>query len=162
MAVRAGALLEIVAAAPPRAQSWLSLESPRGVRAPYRLAIVRNGATYSLELRAAPAATPVKPRFYYAFAIGSRGDGVLLFPRRGSVENRFPLSADAPPAQIPLPGSAFRLAPPYGVETYFLLSTEEPLPNPWVLEFEGARGGAPVISGSWTLEKIAIDSRRVR
>jgi hypothetical protein len=173
-----------------RIHAWHSLESPPDARVPYRLGIVRGresirdsitGHTkHTLVLRAASPLPPRVPqRYYYAFAIDNIGRGVLLFPRLGSVENRFPLAADAPPAQIELNDSAFKVGPPWGVDTYFLLSTDEPLPNPWILEFDGVRAAAKpqtaleqllslTMSGAragtlntpanWSLEKLVLES----
>ncbi len=133
---------------------WQLLETPPGAGFPYHLAlrhspdddlqgqpVVTGGSTFSLVLRAGTAMLPrrLKGRYIYVFVIDSYGKSSLLFPRSGSVENRFPLSGP-PPSEIALgPSSAFVVDPPYGVDTYFLLSTEEPLPNPWILEWQGVR-----------------------
>lgn len=139
-----------------RIHHWHSLESP-GSSAPYRLQILKNGTTYGLALRKAASEPP--QRFYYAFSIDHAGRGVLLFPRQGSVENRFPLARDSSPQTIELRGSAFALAPPYGNDTLFLLSTDEPLPNPWLLELEGVRAGSLTLETGWSLEKIVLDGK---
>lgn len=141
-----------------RIRGWQLLESPPVSRFAYRLAIRRPGdgslvadgtligeAGYGLMLRAAPSALPreVPSRYVYAFLIDSWGKSILLFPRSstGSVENYFPLpGASSPPAAIPLgPNVSFTVSPPYGIDTYFLLSTDEPLPNPTILEWDGVR-----------------------
>ncbi len=137
--------------------AWHSLESPPGERFPYRLAIRRTrdgqlatdasmiigGEKYELVLRVTslPFPTTLKPRYVYAFVIDSYGKSTLLLPvTSGSVENRFP--PVPPPTEIPLGHeSAFEVTAPYGVDTYFLLSTEEPLPDPWILEHPGVRSG---------------------
>jgi Caspase domain len=185
-----------------RIHSWHLLESPPDARWPYRLGIrrARNGEwvktddadsligdeKYDLFLRATPPLPPrVRQRHVYVFAIDSHGKSSLLFPRSGSVENRFPLTlTDKAPAEIPLGEAAsFAAAPPYGVDTYFLLTTDEPLPNPWVLQWEsvraigeeedtplaellkltaaGSRGRIMVTPRNWSLEKFALESRRV-
>lgn len=140
-----------------RIHAWNLLESPPNSRAPYRLALWREktkelvrdavigGETYSIVLRA-PQSLPahITPRYYYAFVIDSHGKSFLAFPGSGSVENRFPIR-DPAPAEIRLgEPSELDITKPYGVDTYFLLSTEEPLPNPSILEWDGVR--AP----SWT------------
>jgi hypothetical protein len=133
---------------------WQLLETPPGADFPYHLAlrrspdndlpihsVVTGGSTYSIVLRAGTAMLPtrLKRRYVYVFVIDSYGKSSLLFPRSGSVENRFPLS-EPPPSEIALgPSSEFVVEAPYGVDNYFLLSTEEPLPNPWILEWEGVR-----------------------
>jgi hypothetical protein len=141
--------------------SWQSLESPSEARSPYRLDLRRerdgdwakDGAVigdekYALVLRArAPLPARVATRYVYVFTIDSNGQSFLLFPRhQGSVENRFPLppaagsTARYPPTEIPLGiTGTFDVGPPYGVDTYFLLTTDEPLQNPWILEWDGVR-----------------------
>jgi hypothetical protein len=143
--------------------AWSALDSPYEGHWPYRLALrrLRDGDesrdsvigddAYELTLRASPPTfgAPVAPRYVYVFVIDSYGQSTLLFPPSGSVENRFPLPAAAgqspyPPTEIPLGSSAnFEIAPPYGVDTYFLLTTDEPLPDPWILEWDGVRGAPP-------------------
>lgn len=133
-----------------RIHAWNVIESPPAARSPYRLALrregtivngstVAGGARYELALTTrAPLPSRVPQRYVYAFVIDSYGKSFLLYPREGSVENRFPLSPPAP--TIPLGNaSAFEVARPYGVDTYFLLWTEEPLTNPWILEWDGVR-----------------------
>jgi Caspase domain len=144
-------------------QAWNDLDSPAEARFPYRLGLRRerggawanDGAVigdekYEIVLRAkAPLPARIRPRYVYAFTIDSHGESILLYPRSGSVENRFPLpppkgTAPAPPAEIPLGvAGTFEITPPYGVDTYFLLTTDEPLPNPWILEWDGVRALAP-------------------
>ncbi len=171
---------------------WHLLESPPGSRYPYRLALrrLRNGEwakdsavigeeDYGLVLRAASTPLPprVTPRYVYAFNIDNHGRSVLLFPRKGSVENRFP--AAPPPVEIDLGKSAeFTISPPYGVDTYFLLTTDEPLANPWILEWNGVRAVEPASSlerllmitaagdratppptpATWSIEKVFLES----
>lgn len=139
-------------------QAWQVLDSPADSRSPYRLdlrrerdgqgpsdGVLTGDEKYALVLRAAtPIPARVAPRYVYAFMIDSHGESFLLFPRSGSVENRFPLPGQtSPPAEIPLgTHGTFEIAPPYGVDTYFLLTTDEPLRNPWILEWDGVRAGA--------------------
>jgi hypothetical protein len=177
-----------------RIHAWHTLESPPNTRAPYRLALlrektkelVRDGAvigddTYSIVLRASQSpAAHITPRYYYAFVIDSHGKSYLAFPESGSVENRFPLR-DPAPAEIRLGDpSAFDVTRPYGVDTYFLLSTEEPLPNPSILEWDGVRAPLPtqltpleelllltatgtrgsraLTTSRWSIERVAFES----
>ncbi|MEO8379696.1 MAG: hypothetical protein ABI779_08530, partial [Acidobacteriota bacterium] len=90
------------------------------------------------------------------FVIDSWGKSVLVFPQStsGSVENRFPLASPAP-SEIAL-GSVAAFAPraPYGVDTYYLLSTDEPLPDPTILEWSGVRTRSPV--GKSPLEEVIL------
>jgi hypothetical protein len=183
-----------------RIQAWHLLESPPDSRAIYRLALRRartnqivtdpvivGGEQYSLVLRAASKQLParVPQRYVYAFSIDSEGRSDLLFPRSGSVENRLPLPrspgdpASYPPMEIPL-DSSFEGSEPYGVDTFFLLSTDEPLPNPWILEWEGVGRRAPqpgsaletllmlidandrpalvVTPATWSIERVMFES----
>ncbi|HEX2121091.1 MAG TPA: caspase family protein [Thermoanaerobaculia bacterium] len=134
-----------------RIHAWHTLESPTSAAFAYRLSIRRSrdrtpvpngvltaGEAYSLVLRARPVPA-VEQRFVYAFVIDRNGKSILLFPLHGSVENRFPLrKGNEPPAEIVLDGP-FDVTEPYGPDTYFLLSTDEPLPDPWILEWDGVR-----------------------
>jgi hypothetical protein len=160
-----------------RIQAWHLLETPPDARAPYRLALrdaerrdvrdgkVIGGNTYELLLRA--KTTAKSPRYVYAFVIDSFGAGILLFPKEGSVENRFPLAGSAP-ADIDLGrASQFEVVPPYGVDTYFLLTTDEPLPDTSVLSWNGVRARSKArppleqlraMPPTWSLEKMVIES----
>lgn len=148
--------------------NWQTLESPVGDAFAYRLAlrrerdgelardgILRGGDRYQLLLRAAAPlpATSVPRRFVYVFAIDSDGRGVLLFPQSGSVENHFPLASDAPPAEVPL--ARIGVSKPYGLDTYFLVTSDEPLPDPWILAWDGIRAGA---AAPWSVEKKTFES----
>jgi hypothetical protein len=186
--------------------AWHVLDSPPGTRSAYRLGIrrARDGKLvedpvlltgkeqYGLVLRPkTPAVSgPVPQRYFYVFAIDSHGKSVLLFPapNSGGTENRFPLAPAAgeaapdPRADIPLgPPALFEVDEPYSMDTYFLLATDEPLHNPWILEWEGVRTRGPrggnaleellsVTGGtarsprpistpaSWSIEKLAAES----
>ncbi|HUP59648.1 MAG TPA: caspase family protein [Thermoanaerobaculia bacterium] len=175
-----------------RIHAWNLLESPPDERSPYRLFLrrTRNGEIakdvligderYDVVLRSFGASPPrARQRYTYVFVIDSWGTGTLLFPDKGSVENRLPLSLPAP-REIRLGDeSAFTIAPPYGIDTFFLLTTDEALPDPWVLEWDGVRTRAPaqtpleqllLLTGStsraglvvtpatWSLEKVVFES----
>ncbi len=77
--------------------------------------------------------TRTSSRWVYVLAIDCQGTGKLLFPLQGG-GNRYP-QEDGRLDQIPLPGGRFRIGPPYGTDTYVLLSTSTPLSNPDVLNF---------------------------
>jgi hypothetical protein len=145
-----------------RIQMWQFLESPPGSRAPYRLALRRakdrtfisNGTVvgderYELVVRAASQQT--QPRYVYAFVIDSHGKSTLLHPRDGSVENR--LTGGQP--QISL--GDFHVGPPYGIDTFVLLTTDEPLPSPWILTWDGVRTG-PFDLAHWSIERVLVES----
>jgi hypothetical protein len=177
-----------------RILGWNLLESPCGSQSSYRLAMrntrdgklangsVAGGDTYTLSLRA-PAAPdgPVDQRYVYIFAIDGHGKSALLFPPSGSVENRVPQTPDeTPPAEIPLGREGFGIVAPFGIDTYFVLFTDEPLPNPWILEWDGVRARAPrpltpleelligvgagrrgspaVAPATWSIERVLIES----
>ena len=121
--------------------AWNALESPPRAEWPYRLDLpqrMTGNETYALTLQR--GSVGVSKRHVYVFAIDSYGQSTLLFPPSGSVENRFPIGEVAP-AAIPL--GRVLITPPYGTDTYFLLTTEEPLSDPWVLEWDGIRGEVP-------------------
>jgi hypothetical protein len=138
-----------------RLHAWSVLQTPPGSQFFYHLRIhpertresskrLVDGEIYHLVLLASqqPAAEHVDPRYVYVFVIDSDGKSTLLFPTSERVENRFPLPivhpGDDVPMEIPLEG-AFRASPPYGFDMFYLLATEEPLPNPRVLDWESVR-----------------------
>jgi hypothetical protein len=137
-----------------RIHAWQSLQSPHESRSAYALELrhERGGNRvndpvigeqkycFALVARGTTLPARIPPRYVYVFTIDSFGRSQLLFPRDGSVENRFPLANGvAPPREIALTHSTVTISPPYGVDTYFLLTTDEPIPNPWVLEWDGVR-----------------------
>jgi uncharacterized caspase-like protein len=161
--VVAGALMEIDHWAAPE---WQRVASSRDSQFPYRLAIrrQRDGAwandvlvgkeTYTLYLRAKSPPENVRPRYVYVFVIDSHGRRVLLYGT-SSVENRFPRPGPAR-TEIPLGSTAdFEVVPPYGIDSYYLLTTDEPLPNPRVLEWKGVRSAAAAL---WSVERRSFQS----
>ena len=91
-------------------------------------------------------------RWVYVLDIDCHGRGSVLYPRDYS-ENQFPNDADNG-RQFFLPGApVLRIGPPYGVDTLVMLSTEQPLADPYALNFEGvaSRGTRGVAS---PLEKL--------
>src|SRR5262249_55344142 len=151
--------------------AWQHLEAPEAPA--YRLAL-RNAATGELAtegtlhggdrhgfvVRAERAllSTRTGPRYAYVFVIDSTGRSVLLFPASGSVGNRVPPPALADPSSpaappIPLgPPAVFEVTAPFGRDTYFLLASDEAIPNPWVLEWDGVRTRGP--QGATPLEEL--------
>lgn len=176
---------------------WQTLPSPPEMQFNYRLgirrtrdrALVADGELiaeqqYGFVLRA--VSRPMQrsaPRFVYVFMVDSYGKSVLFFPRGpiGSVENRFPLRGTSP-AEIPL-GPPASLIPeaPFGTDTFFLLSTDEALTNPWILEWDGVRtpkerggtpleqlilmtlsgdrGARPVAPSRWSIERVSYATK---
>lgn len=155
-----------------RLHFWSTLTSPPSTSASYRLAVrhertrglVQDGAVvgdqiYSIVLRASPPpAAQLPPRYYYVFVVDSHGRSYLVFPKGGSVENRFPIGSPAPAEILLGPPSAFRILRPYGIDTYFLLSTEEPLPNPLILAWDGVRAVRALTGTRWSLERLTLES----
>lgn len=153
-----------------RLRSWLILPNPPGgLRGnfPYQLVFrqvgtdryvtsgdVRGGSKYKICLQASPSnlRRPVVARWIYIFAIDHYGKGSLLFPAlgRGNEGNQFPPKSDAaaqnlpPLIEITGPGVEydFEIAEPYGIDTYLMLTTQEPVDNPDIFEFDGPRSGA--------------------
>lgn len=155
-----------------RIHSWFSLTPPPDTEISYRLAVrdeqtrelvrgatITGGRIHSVVLRASePLPAELTRRHYYVFVVDSHGNSRLVFPKTGSVENRFPI-ADPAPAEIVLGDpSAFRITRPYGIDTYFLLSTEEPLPKPSILEWDGVRARRALTGTRWSIERITFES----
>ncbi len=86
--------------------------------------------------------TRASSRWVYVLAIDCQGNGQLMFPAQGG-GNRYPQEGGRL-EQIALPGARFRITPPFGTDTYVMLSTSTQLSNPDVLNFEGVvrYGGA--------------------
>jgi hypothetical protein len=151
-----------------RIHLWHSLPSPPESQYHYRLAVRRDrdGAAitngnvveeelYKLGLRAdTQLPTLSDSRFIYIFMVDTFGKSVLLFPRgpTGSIENRYP-RGDTQPSEIRL-NASFIPEPPYGTDTYFLLSTDEALTDPWVLEWDGVR--TRELSGATAFEQLLL------
>ena len=146
---------------------WLQLQSSvtgDDSGYPYHLALQRvsdqtaaedkgptfKGESYQMMLQAR-GDTRTNPRWVYVLAVDCQGSGQLLFPTQGG-NNRFP-QENGRLEQIALPGAKFRITPPFGTDTYVLLSTSTQLSNPDALNFEGVvRGGAG--GGSSPLENL--------
>ena len=181
-----------------KVRSWLEMEGPPGGgggRFPYYLAL-RNPATgelqtqgpvyegdyYGLALRADSAELKpwLEPRRVYVFAIDSYGTSTLLFPL-SNVLNVVPYEQTADgkwPTQITLgQDTLLSIQPPFGMDTYVLLTSDEVIPTE-ALAWEGvrtgkARGGSPlasllfgnsnamrgptpVVPVNWSIERLSI------
>jgi len=113
----------------------------------------QEGEKYKLYLRADPSALAsggsLTQRWIYVFVIDHFGDGTRIFPPpgRGNEGNRLPYAqvGDKPDFQplLPLSGDSpdadFEISSPFGVDTYFLLTSDNAIDNPEVLNFEGVR-----------------------
>jgi hypothetical protein len=142
-----------------RIRGWLRLVGPPTSHFPYQLGLKNiktgqikfdgalvEGEDYRLVLKADDLApeTHVAPRYVYAFSIDRQGKGTLLYPTpsTGNDGNRLP--ADPAPSVIELgqKNELIQVAPPFGVDTYILLTTVQPLPHPGVLDFDGVETAA--------------------
>lgn len=150
-------------------KAWLQIDAPPDEgRFPYRLALkntktrkVKTGGavfdkeSYGLVLRAdKEKLTSFAPRWVYVFVLDSYGNSTLLFPPRGqgNVENHVaPKGAGDSPTEIQLGGEKiFDIGPPFGIDTYILLTSAEAIPDPDVLTFDGVRARAPISRGNET------------
>jgi len=100
-------------------------------------------------------------RYIYVFSIDSKGKMDLWFPLSGSVENRGPwFDAQTNIIQLSPLGrpKLLRVTEPCGIDTYIMLATNEPIPNPDVLNQPGVltRGAA---SGFGQLLNIGAGTR---
>jgi hypothetical protein len=96
-------------------------------------------------------------RWVYVFDIDCQGEGTLLYPLDNS-GNQFPKGKGTyNEREFVLPGSEFHITPSYGLDTYILLSTADPLSDQYVLNFKGmAARGAPGLESP--LEKLLADT----
>jgi len=108
---------------------------------------------YKLYLRADASAlaagNSLVPRWVYVFVIDHFGDSQRVFPppNRGNEGNRLPYAqvGDKPNFQplIPIAGDSpdadFGISAPFGVDSYFLLTSDNAIDNPEVFNFEGVR-----------------------
>ena len=140
--------------------AWLHLETPPGAASDYEIAVrhadgdgslitdrtLYEGEKYQLVLRAREGRPPAhaEHRYFYVFVLDRDGRSTLLYPNPASPDqNRFPLSSGAP-TEISLgQDGVFRIGPPYGVDTCFLLTSDERIPDPWILESDGVRPRGP-------------------
>lgn len=101
--------------------------------------LMHAGDRFTLALQAKSAVT--ERRWVYVLDIDCHGQGTVLYPRDYS-ENQFPNDSDTS-NQFPLRGaSTLRIGPPFGIDTFIMLSTAQPLSDPYLLNFEGVSRGA--------------------
>jgi hypothetical protein len=159
-ATGAAATIKESAAKLAKLNGWLQLQSNENGDSeyPYHLALQRaadggiaedkgpsyQGEHYQLMLQAR-GDTRNGSRWVYVLAIDCQGKGELMYPTQGG-GNRYP-QENGRLDQIPLPGAKMRIAPPYGTDTYILLTTSTALSNPDGLSLESVvRGGERGIS----------------
>jgi len=176
----AGANLTDYALRLARIRGWIQLQPPStSAEFPYRLALQNaatneikpegeylNGEKYRLVLHADrnvldAMAGGVPKRWVYVFVIDSHGTGQLIYPPQGqgNVGNQLPVLAPGqtkPPELIPVSraGEEITISPPFGVDTFYMLATEEPIPDPNVLSFEGVRTGSRGSVGGTPLSRL--------
>jgi hypothetical protein len=94
----------------------------------------------------------IQRRWVYVLDIDCHGQGTVLYPGNYT-GNEYPNDADAGRQFLLRGAPVLRIGKPYGVDTLILLSTEQPLPDPYALNFDGvaARGTRGVTS---PLEKL--------
>jgi hypothetical protein len=103
------------------------------------------------QLKMALASTDhvIEKRWVYVLDIDCHGKGTVLYPGNYT-GNQYPNDADTGRQFLLRGAPTLRIGPPYGVDTLILLSTAQPLPDPYALNFEGvatrgARGmGSPL------------------
>lgn len=131
-----------------KAYTWLTIESTSSEAFPYEL-VVRNNKTNALLGAGEPLVQdgnytillkrignpPLNRKFYtYVFSIDPQGASSVLFG--GSNDNNaFPRRADE--AEIPIV-SGITISPPFGAETLVVFAAEDKLPNPMLLQNDGA------------------------
>lgn len=125
-------------------------------------------------------------RFLYLFVMDRSGNGYLLYPAAeyGNVENDVVMFSELE-KEIRLPskdGVLFEVAEPVGIDSFFLISSAQPIPQPGVFNFEGIRTRGPAagehtdlsrlfhalgagtrgakqpVPTSWSLERISVRS----
>jgi hypothetical protein len=134
-----------------RLNGWLHLESSSlsgQTGFPYQLVLRRlpeqqdvseGGFTYPGKYEMDLVATShssASPRWVYILGISCQGQGTLLWPYEGAPPAMFP-SDKGKLDRIPLPGDPIDMQPPYGSDTYLLLTTTTQISNPSALEFKG-------------------------
>ena len=143
--------LEVYALRLAKVDGWLQVAGAAGAGSAFQLAISQeqNGrllgldepvkAGESLFLSLVAKAKVESPRWVYVLDIDCQGNGNLLYPVDSSV-NRVPNAAGGGLRKPLLGARKIEVGPPYGMDSLILLSTEEPLPDPDALNFDGVGG----------------------
>lgn len=159
-----------------RLRFWLRLESPKEDYFGYRLALLNGGRRTTASARPpelklgeslggalwSDQPFEVDPRYLYLLLLDSHGRQTLLYPHPlyGSVENRYPLDNQLSQPLIPFgPRPLLHVTEPVGLDTYILLTTNEPIPDPMVLDHSGVR--APR-KDDHPLARLILESQRSR
>jgi hypothetical protein len=136
-----------------RIHEWLQLPVPAAKDSyPYHLVLKRDddsaiqddasgGDHVSLFLKSdQPVPAGTTARWVYVMDLDCQGNGSLLYPKAG-VNNHLPVRGSLR-SEIPLEQSGFHFGKPYGTDTLVLLTTNEELPDPSLLTFQGVSSGA--------------------
>ena len=137
--------------------AWLTLEIPEDEGSfPFRLAL-RNSNTNALVTEGQVLEGEIyglalildsllledwdkSKRWIYVLGIDSYGEVSLFYPSTGNVENREPESIESLPAEIILGNKKlFKIGKPFGPDTYILLTSNDQIPNPELLESKGVK-----------------------
>jgi hypothetical protein len=187
------AKLEEYAVTLSRIRGWQQIQPDSNTTFPYSLALrktgtsdliragnVKEGGAYDLVLvadkevlkRLEEEGKSVTPRRVYVFIIDKKGNSTLLFNVKGNdAGNLFPSDAnrDKPAAKQPEiiqlgDNGLIEISPPLGLDTYILLTSEEIISDPFILEFQGvsARGKGDDSAFSKLLYGIGTGSRAAR
>jgi hypothetical protein len=97
-------------------------------------------------------------RYLYFFIMDRSGNGYLLYPAAeyGNVENDVVMFSDLP-TEIRIPdkeGVLFEVAEPVGLDSFYLISTAQPIPQPGIFNFEGIRTRGPATGEQTDLSRL--------
>jgi hypothetical protein len=156
----AGASLTEYAVRLGKVRAWLTIAGrPGRTSFPYHLVLRKPGSNvnirsvpltggeqYKMFLQLDPRFTGrIARRWVYVFAINQDGEGSLLFPRieSGNEGNRLPRvdNGDTPMAAAEplIPLRDIEITPPWGTDTYIVISSLDAIPNLNVFNFAGAQ-----------------------
>jgi hypothetical protein len=125
-----------------------------------------------------------KSRYIYVFAIDNSGKTVQVFPpaNTGNEGNKIPTKLYDYEEEIALGQVSFSITPPFGIDSYFMISSEEPINNfqafnnEGVVSYSASRGGggldnllngvgmasrsitANTVPVTWSLQRLSIKS----
>ncbi len=123
----------------------------------YRM-LLKTSALDLERARVAAVAARADKRYIYLFVIDRNGDGVLLYPpeRLGNVENDISLFSDLP-LTLKYPageGFLFEVLKPVGMDSFFLVTSAEAIPQPGVFNFQGVRTRGPMTGQHTDLSRL--------
>ena len=184
-----------------KVNAWLNLNPPAGTgNYPFALALkntttgkylnsgtVTGGESYSLVMVTDENSLKQwdgKSRYVYVFIIDINGNTQQIFPARntGNEGNKLPNKSYNNETELPLGNITFTITEPYGVDSYFMITSDEAINNFQAFNSEGvvnvtaSRGGTSLdqlINGvgsgtrgisqttplSWSVQKLYIKSK---